>query len=279
MRHRQYYDRVLAKRAYLIEHGEVSAPVGDGAGIAILASFMPELVQDKRDSWRQFLGQIERVEALLQSSGQVPTIFMRATVEDYREVLRDRKFGSIVLAGFGNISAIAVPLERDEGSSHYTYLDWLHASALADHVKLGKLVMLQCSGLLRTFNAPWGVGIMSSHTDIIGAVGQQRYAASDLPSSPVTDVDVLSYGQIFTQFQSENYSVDVENAAEVGRVRRIALSLADIGLLSEENWERLRKVRHVLDPREIFAHTYPPVPEPTKTPYRGEYDPRNFPHD
>lgn len=269
--------RTLAKRAYLIEHGEVSARVEDGARVAVLASFMPELVQDKRDSRRHFLEQIERVEALFRSSGQDTAVFMRATMEDYRKVLQDRQFGSIVLAGFGNISAIAVPFDRDEADSRYAYLDWLHASALADHVKLGKLVMLQCNGLPRTFNAPWGVGIMSSHSDIIGAVGQQRYASYDLPTTPVTDEDELGYRQILAQYQRDNYPAEAEGDVQAGRARRIALYLARTGLLSEENWERLRDVRHALDPHEIFARPFPPTPDPIKIPHTGEFDPRNFP--
>lgn len=271
MRHDGYYARTLAKRHFLLESGELSDPDVPGAKAAVLVPFMAALVQDRRDTERNFEQQSERVRAHFRARGQAADVFMRATVEDFRTVLRNREYASVALAGFGNISAIAVPFDRDKKSLRYGYIDWVHTAGMANHVKLGQLLMLQCCGFNREFNPPWGVGIMSDHRNIIGDVGQPRYTTFPLPENPVTDQNELTYREVRRTYQVERFpSRPVE--AERGLARRTAGWLADIGIISDANWVRLRSVYNA-----YFNPAYPDIPPATKIPYEGEFDPRTFP--
>jgi hypothetical protein len=200
-RFRQQYESVLGKRHWLEAEGAFSAPDEAGSRVAILVPFMSALVQDPRDTRENFEKQTAAVTEQYEKKDRDPHHIMDATVEDFEGVLEDTSIPTVVVAGFGNLSAVATPLSKEGGSrQRYGYLDWLHLAGMATHLKLGEFVMLQCGGFLREFNPPLPSGVVSSFSNIRGAAGKGRYTTEidDLESTvpPLTQEHELSYDQI-----------------------------------------------------------------------------------
>jgi hypothetical protein len=183
-RFREQYGAVLQKRQFLRSAGAFSEPDETGSKVAILVPFMDELVVEQElDSRKSFEGQT----------------IMGATREDFERVLADESIPTVVVAGFGNLSAIAISLSSEgDQPFRFGYLDWLHLAGMATHLKLGKFVALQCGGYYRQFNPPLASGVQSSYQDILAPAGKGRYATGDWEKeiAPVTTSDELSYDQI-----------------------------------------------------------------------------------
>lgn len=133
-----------------------------------------------------------------------PVLKMRATVADFEAVVADRTIASVIVRGFGNLSALATPMRPDEGAP-VVLLDWLHLSAMTLHLKLGSFTMRTCGVTPRMFNPPFPYGVMSSHRSISAAVGSVisvvglKDPANRL-IKPITESDELSYDEIKEQF-------------------------------------------------------------------------------
>lgn len=207
VRHKELYGAVREKRRRLRAAGEFSSPDEAGSKVAILVPFIPEVVLDSRDSRESFEQQTAEVTEIYAERDRKPFHIMDAKREDFARVLGDISVPTVVVAGFGNISAIAVPVpEEGDQPAGYGYLDWLHLAGMATHLKLGKFVMLQCGGFYRAFNPPLPSGVVNSHTNILGSPGRGRVAANGMrvdPPEQITAVDELTYDQIRLMFQMQ----------------------------------------------------------------------------
>ncbi|HET6924577.1 MAG TPA: hypothetical protein VFH39_01990 [Candidatus Saccharimonadales bacterium] len=204
-RNREQYAAVIGKRRWLQSEGAYSVPDEAGSRVAILVPFLDEFVQDERDSRANFERQTAVLMDRYTSQGRDPYHVMGATPEDFEQTLADRSVPTVLVAAFGNFSAVVVPLSKDRGKdARYGYLDWLHLAGMATHLKLGKFVMLQCGSFDRQFNPPLGSGVVSSYANIWGAAGRLRYTTDaegiDAPIEPVTTEDELSYDEVKRAF-------------------------------------------------------------------------------
>ncbi|HKR81934.1 MAG TPA: hypothetical protein VJR27_02950 [Candidatus Saccharimonadales bacterium] len=199
--HRAQYSAVIGKKRWMQSEGKFSVPDDRGSKVAIMVPFLPELIQDPRDNYEQFEAQVAAYEAHYKQKGREPFSVMGATIDDFRGVLSDETIPSVVVTGWGSMSSIAAPFSSDRSKdARYGYLDWLHFSDMATHVKLGDFVMLQCGGFKKEFNPPLPLGMVSSHTNILGTPGLAHYAAQSLeaplPPDPITTAEELSYAAI-----------------------------------------------------------------------------------
>lgn len=203
--HRTQYRSVIGKKRLMQFEGNISVPDEPGSKVAILAPFIAELIQNPGDNLEHFVAQAEAFEAHYRKQGREPFTVMGATKQDVQDVLRDEAIPSVVVTGWGNWSSLAVPFASNrEEDARYGYLDWLHFSDMATHVKLGDFVMLQCGGFRKEFNPPLPVGIMNSHANIIGTPGVAHYAAQSLKGGllpdPITTSKEFTYDEIKTAF-------------------------------------------------------------------------------
>lgn len=204
MRNRAEFRRAAAKRQALRAAGRFSQPDGPGARVAVLMPFVSGLVQDPRDGLESFERDADALVSHIVAHGREPVLRLRATVADFEDVLTDSSISTVVVRGFGNLSAISTPLGAGDDSA-YCSLEWLHLSRMADHLKLGRFVARSCGGATRIFNVPLGYGVASSHRDIWAPVG---YVISveglEDPANelirPVTDKDELTREDILSLF-------------------------------------------------------------------------------
>jgi hypothetical protein len=192
---------MLSKRRWLQSNGALSAPDEDGSKVAILVPFLSEFVQDHRDSRANFEKLAAELMQLTRQRGRDPFHIMGATPADFERVLLDKSVPSVVVAGFGNLSAMAVPLSKHrERDSRFAYLDWMHLAGMASHLKLGSFVMYTCGVCDRDFNAPFPVGVVNSHKNIYAPVGRALYATGVRDNEPLinpaTTVEELTYSAI-----------------------------------------------------------------------------------
>jgi|GEM_PF-3058284 len=185
--------------------GKVSVPNESGSKVAIMVPFISELIQNPGDNYDEFVKQTAAYEAHYKAQGRKPFSVMGATIEDFYDVLADPSIPSMVVTGWGNMSSIAAPFAKDRNEdARYGYLDWLHFSDRATHVKLGDFVMLQCGGFNKPFNPPLPLGIVSSHANILGTPGVAHYAAQSLEGEllppAITTSRELSYDEIKQQY-------------------------------------------------------------------------------
>jgi len=200
-RFRERYASVLGKRRWLQSERAFSAPDEAGSRVAILIPFIAALVQDSRDSRDNFEKQTAALIDRCVDSDREPHHVMGATPEDFERVIADASIPTVMVAGFGNLSAVAVPLSKSmDQAGRYGYLDWLHLAGMTTHLKLGNFVMLQCGGFDREFNPPLGCGVVSTYANIYAPVGQGRYATDiegvEVPIIQVTTEEELTYDQI-----------------------------------------------------------------------------------
>ena len=199
--HRAQYSSVIGKKRWMQSEGKVSVPNDSGSKVAIMVPFLQELIQDSRDDYEHFEAQVAAYEAHYKEKGRKPFSVMGATIDDFRDVLSDTSIPTVVVTGWGSMSSVAAPFSADRNKdARYGYLDWLHFSDMATHVKLGDFVMLQCGGFKKTFNPPLPLGMVSSHANILGTPGLAHYAAesigTELPPDPITTAEELSYDAI-----------------------------------------------------------------------------------
>jgi hypothetical protein len=199
-RFKEQYGAVLKKREALRNAEAFSDPDEPGSKVSILVPFMEELITEHDlDSRENFEKQTDRLIDYYTARGQDPYPIMDAKREDFERVLADKSISTVVTAGFGNFSAIAVALPREESQPfRYGYLDWLHLAGMATHLKLGKFVALHCGGYYRQFNPPLAAGVQSSYRDIIASLGRGRYATGDWEeeTEPATTKDELTYEEV-----------------------------------------------------------------------------------
>jgi len=144
-RNSERYADLLAKRQFLEDERQFSVPPGLGSKVAILIPFIHELVRDPRDSQGHFAEQTVKLETHYRNLGRVPLTVMGASISDFRAVFSDKSIPSVVVAGFGNISAVAVPFSNDRSKdARYGPYDWLHVAHAATHLKLGRAIVLTC---------------------------------------------------------------------------------------------------------------------------------------
>jgi len=200
-RNRDRYADLLAKRHFLEGDRRFSVRPDLESKVAILIPFIHELVQDPRDSQADFAEQTDRLEIHYRSLGLVPISVMGASVSDFEIVFSDRSIPSVVVVGFGNLSAVAVPFSKDRSNdARYGLYDWLHIAHAATHLKLGKVVMLTCAVRDREFNVPFASGAVRSYSNIYAPMRHPIFAngiMQDLPLvEPVTLHDELSYERV-----------------------------------------------------------------------------------
>lgn len=204
MRNRGEFRRAEDKRVLLRQTGRFSVPDGPGARVAVLMPFVEGLVQDPRDDYDSFERDAEALVDHLEAQGRHPVVRMRATVADFADVMADPTIPTVILRGFGNLSAISTPI-GSSGCGSYTHLEWHHLSRMADHLKLGQFVMRCCGGMTRIFNPPLGYGVVSSHRSVLAPLGLVisvvglEDPVNDL-IRPITTTDELSRDDILEQF-------------------------------------------------------------------------------
>jgi hypothetical protein len=204
MRNRAEFKRAEIKRRALRDAGKLSLPDGPGARVAVLMPFVQGLVQDPRDDFDSFEVDAEALVTDIESNGREAVVHMRATVADFEAVMNDVSIATVVVRGFGNLSAISTPLGPGDHAP-YTSLEWLHMSRMASHLKLGRFVVRSCGGMTRIFNPPLGYGVVSSHRNIWAPVGFViSVEGLDDPVNelirPITDTDELTREDILSQF-------------------------------------------------------------------------------
>jgi hypothetical protein len=222
-RFRERYQAVLGKRQQLQEAQAFSVPDEDGAKVAILVPFLQELVYDEEDTLTDFERQTAELMAHYASLKRKPYQVMGATPADFEEALTDTSVATVVVEGFGNFSATAVPFSKDrDQDKRYGYLDWQHLAGMATHLKLGGFVMYTCCGFLRDFNPPLGSGVVSSYSNIRAPTGLGIQASgihyNEPLMQPITTEDVLSYDAIKEKFRvprNEDGSAIEQNAAYI----------------------------------------------------------------
>jgi hypothetical protein len=243
-RFREQYGAVLQKRRWLHDMEAFSEPDEAGSKVSILVPFMEQLVIDQQQDSREcFEGQTEKLFDHYTARGRDPQPVMDARKEDFARVMADKSVPTVVVAGFGNFSAIAIPLSGErEQPFRFGYLDWLHLAGMATHLKLGKFVTLQCCAYYRQFNPPLGAGVASSYPDMLAPLGKGRYAADEWENEikPITTKDVLSYEEIRESFPIQGKPNIVPDAAFMA----------------------IRGVREQM--------RYPEIPKPEKIPYPDE---------
>jgi hypothetical protein len=204
MRNRAEFNRAAKKRLDLRAAGRFSEPDVPGAKVAVLMPFVRQLVRQERDDFSTFEQDADALLAYLSAHDREPVLTLPATVADFEVVLADPTIPSVILRGFGSLSAVAVPMSADDDSPA-VLLDWLHLSKMSQHLKRGTFVMRTCGGTPRLFNAPLPYGVMASHRSISAPVGNViSIVGLDDPANelirPVTDSDELSYDDIKRQF-------------------------------------------------------------------------------
>ena len=204
MRNRAEFNRAAKKRLGLREAGQLSEPDGPGARVAVVMPFVPALVQSERDGLTSFELDAAALVDHLVANDREPVLRMAATVADFEAVLADRTISSMIVRGFGSLSAVATPRERG-ADAPVVLLDWLDLSRMAEHLKLGSFTMRTCAVTPRLFNAPLPYGVVSSHRNISAAVGKViSVVGLDDPTNelikPITESDELSYNEIKKQF-------------------------------------------------------------------------------
>lgn len=204
MRNRAEFNRAAKKRFDLMSAGRFSEPDGPGARVAVLMPFVEGLAQDERDNFASFEHDAEALTNHVAANDREPVLKMRATVTDFETVVSDPTICSIILRGFGGLSAVATPKYSAEDSP-FVPLDWLHLSKMSQHLKLGTFVMRTCGGTPRIFNAPLPYGVVKSHRNILAPVGRviSLVGLSDPANDfikPITDLDELTYEEIRAQF-------------------------------------------------------------------------------
>jgi hypothetical protein len=204
MRNRAEFNRAAKKRLGLQEAGQFSEPDGPGARVAVLMPFVQELVQRERDDFASFEQDAEALVNHLSNNDREPVLRMRATVADFESVVTDRTISSVILRGFGTLSAVATPKAAGDHAP-FVLLDWLHLSTMAQHLKLGNFTMRTCGGTPRIFNPPLPYGVVRSHRNIMAAVGQViSIVGLDDPANelvkPITESDELTYDEVKKQF-------------------------------------------------------------------------------
>jgi hypothetical protein len=166
--------------------------------------FVHALAQDPRDDYQSFENDAAELVRHYEAIDRVPVVIMRATLDDFAEVMADPTIPSVVMRGFGSLSEVAVTLDRrDDGQ--YGRIDWLHLAKMATHLKLGKIIMRSCARTTRRFNPPLPVGVVSSFHNILAPVGHviSVVGLNDEANSlirPVTASDELTYDEICEQF-------------------------------------------------------------------------------
>jgi hypothetical protein len=209
-RFRERYQAVLGKRRQLREAGLFSVPDEPGSRVAILVPFLEELVYDERDSSGNFEKQTAELAAHYTAREREAYHVMGATAEDFEQALTDTSVSTVVVEGFGNFSAVAVPFQKDRNhDARYGYLDWQHLAAMSTHLKLGKFVMYTCSGFLRQFNPPLASGVVSSFRNIQAPSGLALNAIGMQDNEPlirsITAEDELTYDEIRERFKAPRY--------------------------------------------------------------------------
>ncbi len=149
MRNRAEYQRVLTKRHELWRAGRISVPDVPGSRVAVLMPFVKELVQDPRDDYDSFENDADALVRHIEASDREPVVKMRATMEDFATVMADRSVPTVILRGFGNLSAVSASLQKGDNGPH-RLIDWILLARMADHLKLGRFVMRTCAGLTRS---------------------------------------------------------------------------------------------------------------------------------
>ena len=207
-RFKEQYGAVLKKREALRSAGAFSDPDEPGSRVSILVPFMEELVTEPQwDSRESFEGQTERLIEYYTAHDRIAEPIMDAKKEDFARILADTAVPTVVVAGFGNFSAVAVPLSHEQDQTfHYGYLDWLHLAGMATHLKLGRFVALQCGGYYRQFNPPLGAGVQISYQNIFSTPdGKGRFADGDWEAevAPITTAQELSYEEIRERYPQQ----------------------------------------------------------------------------
>jgi hypothetical protein len=166
--------------------------------------FVHALVQDPRDDYQSFENDAAELVGHYEAIDRVPLVMMRATLDDFAEVMADPTVPTVVIRGFGSLSEVAVTLDRRH-DAQYGHMDWLHLAKMATHLKLGNIIMRSCAGTTRRFNPPLPVGVASSFHNILAPVGHVISVvglddeANEL-IQPVTASDELTYDEICEQF-------------------------------------------------------------------------------
>jgi hypothetical protein len=204
MRNRSEFKRAQTKRRALHDAGLLSQPDGPGARVAVLMPFVQGLVQDPRDGFDSFERDAEALVKEIESNDREAVVRMRATVADFEDVVNDATVATVIVRGFGNLSAISTPLAPGDDAP-YISLEWLHLSRMASHLKLGRFVVRSCGGMTRIFNPPLGYGVVTSHRNIWAPVGFViSVEGLDDPVNelirPITDTDELTREDILSQF-------------------------------------------------------------------------------
>jgi hypothetical protein len=188
--------------------GRFSVEDGPGSKVAVLMPFVKTLVQDARDDYDSFERDADALVRHIEASGREPIVKMRATTQDFATVLADRSVASVVLRGFGSLSAVAASEDVDDAP--HALIDWVSLARMADHLKLGKFVMRTCGGATRLFNPPLACGVVSSYKNIWAPVGRVIHVAGlddddNKFIRPVTDKDELTYDEIYEEFPLQRH--------------------------------------------------------------------------
>jgi hypothetical protein len=200
-RFREQYQAVLGKRRQLREANAYSVPDDVGTRVAILVPFIQELVYEEEDSQANFEKQTDELMTHYAQHERDPYYVMGATPADFEDTLTDRSVPTVVVSGFGNFSATAVPFSKDRRQdARFGYLDWQHLAGMSTHLKLGKFVMYTCGGFYREFNPPLASGVVSSYRNILAPIGLGIKAVgmqvNEPLIQPVTTKDELDYEEI-----------------------------------------------------------------------------------
>lgn len=251
MRNRAEFNRAAKRRRDLKEAGQFSEPDGPGARVAIVMPFVQALVQSDRDNFASFEQDADALVNHLAANDREPVLRMCATVADFESVVTDRTISSVIVRGFGTLSAVATPKEAGEDSP-VVLLDWLHLSTMAPHLKLGKFTMRTCAGVSRVFNAPLPYGVVSSHRNILAAVGKViSLVGLEDPANelikPITESHELTYEEIKTRFPFQRGPKVPESVPDVlyhgaRGLRNVIVSATSASLAKPYELEQGRRV-------------------------------------
>lgn len=200
-RFRERYQAVLGKRRQLREAQAFSASDEIGSKVAILVPFLEELVYDEADSQDNFEKQTGELMEHYAQRQRNPYYVMGATPADFEDALTETSVATIVVEGFGNFSATAVPFSKNRArDARYGYLDWQHLAAMTTHLKLGRFIMYTCGGFYREFNPPLASGVVSTYRNIVAPTGLGITASgmrvNEPLMQPITTEDELDYDEV-----------------------------------------------------------------------------------
>lgn len=149
---------------------------------------------------RQALGV---ADVILQQTGKAPEVALDASDIDFKEVLTNPTFTSVVVIGKGTLSSIEAPTPSG-------LITWRDVSSAADHLKRGQFYQLFCGGTRKNLNVPMGTFAMADHRSVLTPGHRYIRSRANLKRlianlEPVTDRSRMNLQHIKEHFPYDNY--------------------------------------------------------------------------